>query len=581
MFIPGLEGWLKEATLYQIYPATFKDSNGDGVGDFNGITSKLDYLKDLGINGIWISPYYKSPQVDLGYDISDYRSPHEPYGTLSDIDNLIKEAHARGIKVLADLVINHTSDQHEWFIESRSSKTNPKRDWYFWHPGKVDEEGNRKEPTNWKGAFGGSAWEWDEKTQEYYLHLFAKEQPDVNWENPETRKVLFEHSIKFWMDRGIDGFRVDTVHLYSKDLSWPDAPIFDTEAPYQPSLDLVAAGPRIHEYIHMIYEQLKPYGGITIGELGGGNSYRDTLKFISKDVEELDTAIQFGIAKLDRASLALIRKDWRLTDLKMVTWDAQQLVDPKNKAWAITCLENHDLARSVSRLGSDKPDQRVPSAKVLATYLLTLSGTPIIYQGEELGMINIPPSWPLSEYKDINTHGFWEDIQREAKNFPEMEKTGLEGIHRLARDHARTPMQWTDEAPHAGFSTFKGDLWMRVNDNYPTINVRDQEGDSASVLEYYRTLIKLRNQHKDLFIHGLFELADPFRDDTFVFVKRALGGQGKVMVVALNFQNEPRPFSVPKVAEGHVDLALSSCGVKGASTKELRAWEARVYLPKE
>ncbi|KAM0750303.1 alpha amylase [Meredithblackwellia eburnea MCA 4105] len=573
----GLDSWLKDATVYQIYPATFKDSNGDGVGDFQGILSKLDYLKDLGIDCIWISPFYKSPQVDLGYDISDFRDVHEPYGKLSDVDDIIKGCHERGMKVLADLVINHTSDLHEWFQESKKSKSNPKRDWYYWHPGKV-VDGVRQPPTNWKSCFGGTVWEWDETTQEYYLHIFCKEQPDLNWENPETRRAIFDHAIKFWLDRGLDGFRIDTVNMYSKYTDWPQAPIVDPETPWQPAGDFFSNGPRLHEFLRMMNAEFAPYGAVSIGELPNTPTYRTVLPYIQRDAHQLDTVIQFGLAQIDHGLVInLLYREWKLSEFKHITWDSQQLVDPEHDAWAVSCLENHDLSRSVSRFGSEDPKYRVASAKMLATYLLSLSGTPIIYQGEELGMINIPKDVPLSEYQDVGTKGFWEEIEHAAKLDPSMIEKGLHGAQMLARDHARTPMQWTSEAPHGGFSTTKDSLWMRANPSFEYINAEQQVSDPDSVFSYYKTLLKLRKAHKDLFIHALFELAEPHREDTFVFVK--VSGK-QHMVVALNFTNETHPFSVPHSVETEVELVLTNLTKDGLKEQELRPWEARIYLPK-
>ncbi|KAL8293323.1 hypothetical protein RQP46_000024 [Phenoliferia psychrophenolica] len=570
--------WWKEACIYQIYPASFKDSTGSGVGDLAGILDKLDYIHDLGVDCVWICPFFKSPQFDLGYDIEDYQDVHAPYGRLSDVDAIIAGCHDRGMKIIFDLVVNHSSHNHKWFVESRSSKTNPKRDWYMWKPATMID-GVRHPPNNWKTFFGGSVWEWDELTEEYYLHYFCVEQPDMNWENPVTRDAIYAEAASFWLQRGCDGFRIDTVNMYSKHLDFPDAPVVDPNSPWQPAGHFCSNGPRIHEFIHeMNVRAFKEYGAVGIGELPDTPDYRDVLKYVSAKVEELDMVIQFDLAALDHGgAINLQYQNWKLTAFKDATENAQQLTDPKHDGWAVTCLENHDLARCVSRFGSDAPEHRVASAKMLATYLLMLSGTPIIYQGQELGLVNIPTSWPMEEYKDCASIGALEEFANAAKTDPSMIEKGIYGLQRLARDHARTPMQWTADSPHGGFSTAApGETWMRVNDSFATINAAQQEKDSTSSLAFYRTLLKLRKAEPELVIRGLFELVDRENEATFVFAKHA---GAKSMVIALNFTSQEQAFQVPKALDGKVALGVSSLGEGGVVPGMLRAFEAQVYLP--
>ncbi|KAK4698645.1 hypothetical protein P7C70_g7628, partial [Phenoliferia sp. Uapishka_3] len=574
---PPTAPWWKEATIYQIYPASFLDSNGDGLGDLPGIVSKLDYLKALQVDCLWISPFFTSPQKDQGYDISDYQDVDPPYGSLKDVDAIIKGCHERDIRVLFDLVINHCSDLHPWFIESRSSKTNSKRDWFFWKP-PTYIDGVRHPPNNWKACFGGSVWEWDELTQEYFLHYYAKEQPDFNWENPETREALYQEAIVFWLEKGVDGFRIDTVNKYSKHLDFPDAPFTDLTSPWQQARGFFNNGPRIHEFIKEMKEKaFEKYGALALAEFAGLADHTKVLPFVKASSKELDIAIQFNLALIDEGPFQnLLYVPWTLQDFKRVTLDAQQLIEPRNDAWSVTCLENHDLARCVSRFANDEPEWRVQSAKMLATYLLTLSGTPIIYQGQELGMINIDKSWPLSEYKDVMTVGFWADIVREARADPSLLKRGLHGIQLLARDHARTPMQWTSEAPHGGFSTSKGQTWMKANEAFATINAADQESDPNSPLAFYRSLLTLRKKEKELFIWGTFELLDADGKETFVFLKH--DAKENVMVVALNFTKIAQTFKLPIKVVGRVKLAMSTLG-GDSYPGQLGPFEARIYLP--
>ncbi|SCZ98261.1 BZ3500_MvSof-1268-A1-R1_Chr3-2g06257 [Microbotryum saponariae] len=572
--------WWKEAVVYQIYPRTFKDSKGQGdYGDIQGIISKLDYIKKLGVDVVWVSPFFKSPQIDLGYDISDYQDVHEPYGKVSDVEELIAGCHERGMKVLFDLVVNHTSDLHPWFKESRSSKDNPKRDWYMWRQARYID-GVRHPPCNWKAAFGGSVWEWDEPSQEYYLHYFAVEQPDLNWENSEVREAIYGEVCRFWLDKGCDGFRIDTANLYSKHLDFPDAPIVD---PYQAAWKLLCNGPKIHEFLRELRKETwGRYDAMTIGECGETFEIEDILKYVSKEAAQLDMIIQFDLASIDHGSrrFQFLPQEWKLSQFKKITQRAQELTDPKNEAWAATYLENHDQGRSVPRFANASPAHRVNSAKLLATYLLSLSGTPIIYQGQEIGMINCPESWEIEkEYKDVLTVNMWEEIKHaaEAENDPELLAQGRKGVTLYARDHARTPMQW-DDGPQAGFST-SPNLWMRVMDSYKEINVAAQEGAAESPLEHYRRLITFRKQHPEVTVYGDIEILDLENDETMLYLKRSK--HGKALFFALNFTADEQAFELPAVDGIEFEIVQELKYGKGQTGKTLGPYEAQVFAGRD
>ncbi|KAJ9132590.1 Alpha amylase [Pleurostoma richardsiae] len=405
--------WWKEAIVYQIYPASFFDSDGDGVGDIPGIISKLDYLQGLGVNVLWLSPIYKSPQVDMGYDVSDYRDIHTPYGTLSDVDHLIAELHNRRMKLLMDLVVNHTSDQHAWFKQSRSSKTDPKRDWYIWRSPRRDESGQRLPPNNWSSIFGGSAWQYDAVTDSYYLHLFAAEQPDLNFENPAVREAV--HSdMRFWLDRGIDGFRMDSVNLLSKAPGLPDASVSCVGAPYQPAFKHFVNGPRIHEWLGEMNDKvLSNYDLMTVGELPMTPDPKDVLKFVASGRKELNMVFQTDLVDLGFGHEGkFFPYHWKLPELKRIVNKWQTLLAAQD-GWNAVFLENHDNGRSVSRFASDAPRYRLVSAKMLAMLLGTLGGTLYLYQGQEIGMKNAPEDWGLEDYIDLEVRKAWETIQAE------------------------------------------------------------------------------------------------------------------------------------------------------------------------
>ncbi|KAK2735720.1 alpha-glucosidase mal12 [Onygenales sp. PD_40] len=573
--------WWKNATVYQVYPASFKDSNGDGWGDIPGLISKIDYLKDLGVDVVWLSPMFESPQCDMGYDVSDYEAVYAPYGTVEDVETLVDACHERGMKLILDLVVNHTSDQHAWFKESRSSKDNPKRDWYFWRPARYDENGNRLPPTNYRSYFAGGTWTWDETTQEYYLHLYAKEQPDLNWENPETRQAIYKSAMRFWLDKGVDGFRVDTVNKYSKHIDFQDAPITDLKSYIQPARHLFCNGPRIHEFLTEMHDQVySNYDVMTVGELSNTPDPAHVLRYVSAAAKQLDMVFQFDMIHLGMGPGLEDKYDytpWPLTRLKQIVRKWQQFIEGTD-GWTTVFCENHDNGRAVSRYGNDEPAYRVASAKMLAVLQTTLTGTLFIYQGQEIGMINAPKSWPIDEYKDIEGLNYYREAERQSAEGvdPTRRERIMRGLQTLARDHSRLPMQW-DDSEYAGFGTAAP--WMRVHDLYREINVAKQLGDPESVLEFYKRALGLRKEYAGLFIHGAFELFEEGDERTFVFGKR--DGEGKRAVVVLNFTKEAQPFTMVERVGG-MRLLLSTYSARDdMEVEKLKPFEGRVYVTEE
>ncbi|KAL6857698.1 hypothetical protein ACO1O0_005140 [Amphichorda felina] len=578
--------WWKDAVVYQVYPASFKDSNGDGMGDIPGLISELDYLKDLGINTLWLSPMYKSPQVDMGYDIADFEDIHAPFGTLADMNNLIEGLHQRGMRLILDLVINHTSDQHQWFQESRSSRDNPKRNWYIWRAPRYDLSGQRQPPNNWRAAFGGSVWEWDEKTQEYYLHYFAPEQPDLNWDNDETRNAIYDSAVRFWLEKGVDGFRVDTVNKYSKPSEFVDAEIKDPKNPWQYAYPLFCNGPRMHEFLkEMNRDAMAPYGEImTVGELPCTPDADEILRYVGAKERELNMVFHFDMVYLGMGTVhKYIPEKFDLLDVKASLAKWQCFIEGRD-TWTTVFAENHDSARSISRFASDAPAHREASARLLALMLTTLTGTLFIYQGQEIGMTNIPRDWSVDEYKDLETQNFWERMRDHTGNDPTGMRTAMDGINVLARDHARTPLQW-DASANAGFST--GEPWMRVHDDYPEVNIRKQWGQSNSPLEFWRYMLRFRKQFSQLFTHGVFAEFDHENKALFTYTKeahrgRAVTGSGEMnkALVVLNFSDENQRFVVPDELQGcRVRLAVSTMAGKteGGMSEPLAPYEGRAY----
>ncbi|KAF4126219.1 oligo-1,6-glucosidase [Geosmithia morbida] len=583
----GGEPYWKAATFYQVYPASFKDSNGDGWGDLPGLISKIDYLEELGVDVIWVSPIFDSPQKDMGYDVSDYQKIYKPYGSIEDVDTLLAEAHKRGMKVILDLVVNHTSQEHEWFKESRSSKDNAKRDWYIWKPARYDSDGNRHPPTNWRGYFAGPTWTWDEHTQEYYLHLYATDQPDLNWENGECRKAIYDNTMRFWLDRGADGFRIDTVNKYSKRQDFVDAPVTDPKSPHQSAPEMWCNGPRIHEFIQeMNREVLAPYGAVSVGELSNTPEPRQVVPYVSAAAKELDMVFEFSLIRLGTGNILgpkYIYQPFTLSKLKHLTEKWQSFIEGTD-AWTTAFIENHDNARCVNRFGDvSTPESWAASAKTIALWQTTLTGTLFIYQGQEIGMTNMPESWGMEEYKDVESSGFYSEAV-ELGDEDRLRKT-LHGLKLLARDHSRIPFQW-DGSPYAGFSPADAhkEPWMRVHDDYASINVARQRNDPSSILNFYKMALRLRRKHQHLFVFGTFTLIDPDHKSLFSYVKRDTRRKsGQMLVVVLNMSKEEQTGPDVRAAmDGDEPRLLTSTrgqqGMEDIGDRPVLApWEGRVY----
>ena len=514
------KAWWKEAIVYQIYPRSFCDSNGDGIGDLNGITSKLDYLKELGIDVIWLSPVYKSPNDDNGYDISDYEAIMTEFGNMDDFDKMLSEAHKRGIKIVMDLVVNHTSDEHPWFVESRSSKDNPKRDYYIWKEGK-----NGKEPNNWGSAFSGPAWKYDEKTDMYYLHLFSVKQPDLNWENQKVRKEVFDMMTR-WCKKGIDGFRMDVISLISKPEGFPDAKVVGLYG----DMNICANGPKVHDYLkEMNQKVLSKFDIMTVGETAGV-TLDEAKRYANSEGSELNMVFQFEHMNLDSGEkFKWSTKHIPLVPLKENLTKWQLGLD--NVAWNSLYFCNHDQPRIVSRLGDDSDEFRELSAKCIATCLHMMQGTPYVYQGEELGMTNTVFN-SVDDFRDLESVNAYRELiesglYTKEDMFPK--------IAHKSRDNARTPMPW-DTSENAGFTT--GTPWLALNPNYNKINVADQLKREDSVFHYYQKLIKLRKEY-EIIVYGKYELLLPDDEHIFAYV-RTLGNQ-KLLVVC-NFSKTEQKF---------------------------------------
>jgi oligo-1,6-glucosidase len=546
--------WWKEAVVYQIYPRSFKDSNGDGIGDLKGITSQLDYIKGLGVDVIWLSPMYDSPNADNGYDIRDYRKIMTEFGTMADFDELLKGVKQRNMKLILDLVVNHSSDEHVWFVESRKSKDNPYRDYYIWRPAK-----NGKEPNNWVSFFSGPAWKMDPTTGEYYLHLFAEKQPDLNWDNPKVRREVYD-LMKFWLDKGTDGVRMDVIPFISKDQRFPDFPKDYDGHPEH----IYASGPKLHDYIQeMNREVLSKYDVMTVGE-AFGVTLEQTPLLVDERRNELNMIFQFDVVRLDRQGWRW--KPWTLPNLKAIYTRFEHGLDVHS--WNTVFLSNHDNPRVVSRFGDDSPLYRVPSAKVLATMLLTMKGTPFIYQGDELGMTNYPFK-KIEEFDDIEVKNAWKaEVLTRQVSADEY----ISNLRKTSRDHARTPMQW-DDSSNGGF-TSASKAWLAVNPNYKEINARQALADQNSIYNYFKKMIELRKKTPAL-IYGDFKDVDPQNPSIFAYT-RTLGAD-KYLVV-LNFTRDDVAYTLPPGLKAG-QLELSNLGTKEEKVAilKLNGWEARVY----
>lgn len=549
--------WWKESVVYQIYPRSFKDSNGDGIGDINGIIEKLDYLKELGIDVIWLSPVYESPNDDNGYDISNYREIMKEFGTMEDCHRLIEEAHNRGIKLVMDLVVNHTSDEHPWFVESRKSLDNPYRDYYIWRPAR-----DGKEPSNWGSCFSGSAWQYDPQTDRYYLHLFSRKQPDLNWDNPKVREEVYD-MMNWWLDQGIDGFRMDVISLISKDPSFADGP---EEMNGYTSFNIAANGPRVHEYIQeMRRKVLDGRDTLTVGECSG-TTLEEAQKYASGDGKELNMVFQFEHMDVDADSgNKWSEKKIDLREMKQVMTKWQKGLD--GISWNSLFWENHDQPRSVTRYGNDK-EYREVSAKMLATCLYMMQGTPYIYQGQELGMTNAPFG-EISDFRDLDSVNAYRELTE--KGIYTKEEM-LKRLRYKSRDNARTPFQWSD-APNGGFTD--GTPWIMVNPNYKTINAEEQRKRPDSVFSYYKQLIRVRRAN-DCIIYGTYDLLEPKDKDLYIYERSS--DTEKILVIC-NFSKESREYHLPgEWKNSEYTLLLGNYGDRNCPHHPvLRPYEAIVY----
>lgn len=551
--------WWKEAVIYQIYPRSFMDSNGDGIGDLQGIISRLDYLKYLGIDVIWMSPIYQSPNDDNGYDISDYKAIMDEFGTMADFDELLAEAHKRGIKIVMDLVVNHTSDEHEWFMESRSSKDNPYRDYYIWREGKDAQT----PPNNWGSCFSGSAWQYDEATSMYYLHLFSKKQPDLNWDNPKVRQEVFD-MMTWWCDKGIDGFRMDVISMISKTKELPDGPIKDLYGDYAP---YAVNGPNVHKYLQEMNEKvLSKYDIMTVGETPEVTTEL-AKQYAGENTHELNMVFQFEHVDARGKYGKWTDQKMPLTTLKKIL--SRWQMDLYGKAWNSLFLDNHDQPRAVSRFGDDRPQYREASAKMLATCLHMMQGSPYVYQGEELGMTNYPFQKP-EDFRDIES----------VNAYKEWCESGLVSHEDFwpclvwrSRDNARTPMQW-DDTEQAGFTS--GTPWISVNPNYKEINAKAETKDPDSVFHYYKKLIALRKQ-APIMVYGKYEPLFEESEDWFVYTRTL---ENEKLLVVCSFTDQETTFTIPEEFAGAELLIANMENEYGKGAVTLRPYEAFVLWKK-
>lgn len=553
-----LHTWWKESVIYQIYPRSFADSNGDGIGDIPGITEHLPYLRELGIDVIWLSPVYKSPNDDNGYDISDYRDIMTEFGTMEDFDRMLAKAHELGIRIVMDLVVNHTSDEHAWFIESRKSKDNAFRDYYIWKDGK-----DGKEPNNWQSCFSGSAWQKDEATGQYYLHCFSKKQPDLNWENEKVRNEVFD-MMTWWCEKGIDGFRMDVISMISKDSAFPDGEV--TDGIYGDMSPYVCNGPHVHEYLQEMNRRvLSKFDIMTVGE-AAGVTIDEAKKYANNEGSELNMVFHFEHVNADATSTPVLGKwGYEHPDLgKLRAILNKWQIELEGKAWGSLYWDNHDQPRAVSRFGNDAPEWRVLSAKMLGTLLHMMKGTPYVYQGEEIGMTNMTFS-SVSDCSDIEEINAYQQYVVDHKMI--LPEEMLKCFSAVARDNARTPMQWNGKE-HAGFTS--GTPWFTVNPNYKEINVEAALADPDSVFYYYQKLIRLRHEN-EIIVYGTFRplLED---SDTIYAYERIL--DGKILTVACNWTEKERSCDLFEGIKG-VEL-ISNYETHKAGI--LQPYEARVIL---
>lgn len=553
--------WWKKSVVYQIYPRSFCDSNGDGIGDLKGIISKLDYLKTLGVDVLWLCPIYQSPNDDNGYDISDYQAIMKEFGTMDDFDELLAQSHTRGLRIVMDLVVNHSSDENRWFVESRQSKDNPYRDYYIWQESKADGS----LPNNWGSWFSGPAWEYDSTTDSYYLHIFSRKQPDLNWDNPRLRDEIFT-MMRWWLDKGIDGFRMDVINLISKTEGLPDGSIVNGSGDLSP---LVCNGPHVHDYLkEMNAKVLSHYDIMTVGETPNVDVETAHL-YTDEDRHELNMVFQFEHMGIDMGPYGKwTDRRFALKDLKEVLskWQTGMV----SSGWNSLYWNNHDQPRVISRFGCDSKQWREKSGKMLATLLHMMKGTPYIYQGEEIGMTNVAFD-KLEDYRDIEILNAYHDLvtTRHLLSHEEM----MRGIHSKGRDNARTPMQWNDQ-PQAGFTT--GTPWIKVNPNYVDINAKKALANTHSIFYYYQKLIALRKSY-DIIIDGDYQLLLPDDEHLFVY-KRCLDKQE--LLVICNFTDQPQTVCLNEEMENSILLISNDEPTAFSKEMTLRPYEARVYYQK-
>ncbi len=538
--------WWKEAVIYQIYPRSFKDTNGDGIGDLAGVIEKLDYLVDLGIDLIWMGPVYQSPNDDNGYDISDYYAIMEEFGDMATFDRLLKEVHRRGLRLLMDLVVNHTSDEHDWFQQSRASRDNPYRDFYFW----------RDQPTNWPAFFSGDTWEYDELTESYYLHLFSKKQPDLNWENEKVRNAIYE-MMRFWLDKGIDGFRMDVIPFISKPTEFKDIDRSDFNEVVE---KVYANGPRVHEFLQEMHQEvLRHYDVTTVGEAPGVPPHLAN-DYVGADRGELSMIFHFGHMTLDWGPGGRFDpKPWDLNEFKQAfnTW--YEAVG--ERGWVSIFLDNHDFVRMVSRWGNDTTF-RVESAKLLALLLLTQRGTPSIYQGSEIGMTNVAFE-DISYYRDVETLNYWSTLSESERADPSIFKA----IQEQGRDNVRTPMQWSAQ-PGGGFT--EGQPWIALNPNHTEINVEQALADPDSIFHFYRRALKWRKAHPTM-VYGEYEMIDNNHPQLFAYRR---WDASERYLIYLNFSELPQE-TLPQFDAGQLEWIMGN--YPQSDVPVLRPWEARLY----
>jgi trehalose-6-phosphate hydrolase len=555
--------WWKKSVVYQIYPKSFKDTNGDGIGDLQGIIEKLDYLQELGVDVIWLTPIYESPQKDNGYDISDYYRIHPDYGTMEIFERLLREAHARNIKIIMDMVVNHTSTEHRWFREASRSRDNRYRHYYIWKEGR-----NGAPPNNWQSKFGGSAWKYDERTGEYYLHLFDESQADLNWENPELRKEVYR-MMNFWLDKGVDGFRLDVINLISKDQTFPDDTL---DAPTADGRRFYTDGPRIHEFLKEMNQRVfarRPHI-LTVGEMSS-TTLENCIRYTNPQEKELSMVFSFHHLKVDYPNgekWAAHAFDFRKLKKILADW---QYGMQQGGGWNALFWCNHDQPRVVSRFGSDREYHR-ESAKMLATVIHLLQGTPFIYQGEEIGMTN-PYFQDLADYRDVETFNAYHLLKAQGK----MDAEIMAAIQQKSRDNARTPMQW-DGSEHAGFTC--GTPWIRVAPNYKEINVEQALRDKDSVFYHYQKLIRLRKEY-DIIAYGDFQLILEEDPRIFAYLRRY---RDETLLVINNFYGDEALFVLPEEVgvqgEAHVLISNYPDTEKQIQKLLLRPYESVAFLIK-